>query len=330
MSLFITSLNSGSNGNCYYIGNDREAILVDAGISCRETEKRMKRLGLSIQSVKAIFVSHEHTDHIKGIPVIAQKYKLPVYITGNTLQNGGLELDSSLVSSFRAYHPVAVGELNITAFPKFHDAIDPHSFIIESKGIRIGVFTDIGVPCGHLIHHFQQCHAAFLEANYDEEMLEKGSYPYHLKNRIRNGQGHLSNRQALELFTAYRPPFLSHLFLSHLSQNNNTPEIAFDLFHQHAQGTRIILASRYEETAVYSISPADSLGPVRLPVVNVAASTTTAAGPSTAAIQNSSLSAVVSSLPASAAAAKVPAVSETTRTSRVKKPMPVSSQISLF
>src|SRR5882757_3468185 len=120
MPVFIASLNSGSNGNCYYIGNEREAVLVDAGISCRETEKRMKRLGLSMSSVKAIFVSHEHTDHIKGIPVIAKKYQLPVYITSNTLVNGGLELDAQLVVSFQAYTPVTVGELNITAFPKFH------------------------------------------------------------------------------------------------------------------------------------------------------------------------------------------------------------------
>src|SRR5436305_5023451 len=144
MCLYIASLNSGSNGNCYYIGNDREAVLVDAGISCRETEKRMKRLGLSMESVKAIFVSHEHTDHIKGIPVIAKKYQLPVYITTNTLRNGGLELDADLVVSFQPYAPVVIGELAITAFPKFHDAIDPHSFVIESKGIKIGVFTDIG------------------------------------------------------------------------------------------------------------------------------------------------------------------------------------------
>jgi len=268
MSLFITSLNSGSNGNCYYIGNDREAVLVDAGISCRETEKRMKRLGLSMQTVKAIFVSHEHTDHIKGIPVIAKKYQLPVYITTNTLSSsGGLELDAQLVIPFQAYTPMTIGELTIIAFPKFHDAIDPHSFIIESKGIRIGVFTDIGAPCEHLVHHFQQCHAAFLEANYDEEMLEKGSYPWHLKNRIRGGQGHLSNRQALELFMAHRPSFLSHLLLSHLSQNNNDPDLTRELFAPHAGETKITIASRYEETPVYFIESAESLGPVSQPVI---------------------------------------------------------------
>lgn len=253
MSLYITSLNSGSNGNCYYIGNDWDAVLIDAGISCRETEKRMKRLGLSMQQVRAIFVSHEHTDHIRGIPVIAGKYHLPVYITAATLVSGGLQLNAQQVMSFSAYTPVQVGSLTVTAFPKFHDASEPHSFIVNGGDINIGVFTDIGAPCEHVIRHFQQCHAAFLETNYDEQMLEQGRYPYFLKNRIRSGQGHLSNRQALELFTTHRPAYMSHLLLSHLSQENNSPDLVQALFAEHAGGTEIVVASRFSETAVYRV-----------------------------------------------------------------------------
>ena len=254
MSLFITSLNSGSNGNCYYVGTDREAVLVDAGISCREIEKRMGRLGLSIENVKAVFISHEHSDHISGLPVLAKKYRLPVYITKATLRQGGLAVDEPLVQPFEAYMPVGIGHLTVTAFPKFHDAADPHSFIIACKGLQVGVFTDIGIPCEHVIRHFKQCHAAFLEANYDEEMLAQSHYPYHLKNRIRGGKGHLSNRQALELFKKHRPPFMTHLFLSHLSKNNNCPKRVQALFETHADGTKIIIASRFEETAIYAIS----------------------------------------------------------------------------
>src|SRR6476469_6964381 len=121
MSLFITSLNSGSNGNCYYIGNEKEAILVDAGISCREIEKRLKRLGLSIGKVRAVFISHEHTDHVCGLPVLVNKYRLPVYITATTLTHAGFRLDQKLVSSFVANEPIAIGNLSITAFPKHHD-----------------------------------------------------------------------------------------------------------------------------------------------------------------------------------------------------------------
>jgi phosphoribosyl 1,2-cyclic phosphodiesterase len=268
--MFITSLNSGSNGNCYYIGNEHEAILVDAGISCRETERRMLRLGLSIRKVKAIFVSHEHSDHISGIPVLAKKYQLPVYITQPTLQNGRLSLDDDLVIPFAAFQTITIGELQVTAFPKQHDASNPHSFIITCRDIKVGVFTDIGIACEHVIHHFSQCHAAFLEANYDDEMLDKGNYPFHLKRRIRGGNGHLSNKQALELFTAYRPPFMSLLLLSHLSKNNNDPKLVQELFDNYAGETTIIVASRYEESAVYHIGHRDREEPHNQPVANPA------------------------------------------------------------
>lgn len=268
MSLFITSLNSGSNGNCYYVGNSEEAVLIDAGISCREIEKRMKRLGLTMGKVKAVFVSHEHSDHIKGIQTLVQKYKLPVYITDDTLTSGGLSLEKQYVSSFTAYNPITIGGLSVTAFPKYHDASDPHSFIICCNGITIGVFTDIGRPCEHVIKHFQQCHAAFLEANYDEELLEKGRYPYYLKRRISGGQGHLSNSQALELFTTYRPRWMSHLFLSHLSKDNNDPLLVRDMFSSCAGSTEIIVASRYGETAVYTVGqPANILPGVTSDVI---------------------------------------------------------------
>jgi phosphoribosyl 1,2-cyclic phosphodiesterase len=253
MSLFIASLNSGSNGNCYYVGNEHEAILVDVGISCRETEKRMLRLGLSMNKVKAIFVSHEHSDHISGIPVLAKKYHLPVYITPPTFYNGGLKLDDHLVIPFTAFETIDIGHLNITAFPKQHDASNPHSFIITCRDITVGVFTDIGFACEQVVHYFSKCHAAFLEANYDDEMLDSGNYPFHLKRRIRSGYGHLSNKQAADLFTGHKPAYMSHLLLSHLSKNNNDPKLVQDLFDECADGTTIIVASRHEETEVYHI-----------------------------------------------------------------------------
>lgn len=253
MSLYITSLNSGSNGNCYYIGNSREAVLIDAGISCRETEKRMKGLGLSMTALKAIFVSHEHTDHIKGVSTLANKYSLPVYITPITAKHGP-KLIRHLSRAFTADEPVRVGELTVTPFIKQHDAIDPYSFIISYKGVTVGVFTDIGAPCKQVTHYFRQCHAAFLETNYDETMLENGPYPLHLKNRIRGDRGHLSNKQALELFTAHRPSFMTHLLLSHLSKENNRPELVEQLFTQEANGTAIIVANRYQATEVFTIT----------------------------------------------------------------------------
>jgi phosphoribosyl 1,2-cyclic phosphodiesterase len=253
MSLFITSLNSGSNGNCYYVSNQWEAVLIDAGISCRETERRMDHLGLSMDKVKAIFISHEHGDHIRGLSVLSKKYKLPVYITEGTLKNSMLRIEEGLIRSFSKDITIHIGELSITPFSKFHDAEDPHSFIVEGNGITIGVLTDIGAPCEHVIKYFKKCHAAFLEANYDDEMLEKGRYPYYLKQRIRGGKGHLSNKQALDIFMKHRPEYMSHLLLSHLSKNNNNPELVYELFTQHAGKTHVVVASRYEPTSVFQI-----------------------------------------------------------------------------
>lgn len=254
MSLFVCSINSGSNGNCYYIGNDTEAVLIDAGITCRETVKRMRKVDLSMDKVKAIFISHEHGDHIRGLEVISNTFNIPVYITARTLQHSRLQLNKELTRSFTAYQPVHIGGLAVHAFPKLHDAADPHSFIIEGNETRIGVFTDIGTPCTNVIDHFSQCHAAFLEANYDDDMLDQGRYPYHLKRRIRGDEGHLSNKQALDLFTAYRPAHMSHVFLSHLSKDNNCPKLAHELFMAHAGNTNIVVASRFQETPVYEIS----------------------------------------------------------------------------
>ena len=264
MCLYITSLNSGSNGNCYYIGNETEAVLIDAGLSCRETENRMRLNGLSMKIVKAIFISHEHTDHIKGLSLLAEKYNLPVYITSVTLRNSCLSFSSHLPKTFKAYEPVHVDGLTITAFPKYHDAEDPHSFIISYNNVSVGVFTDIGRSCTHVTNHFSKCDAAFLEANYDEDLLRNGRYPVYLKRRISSGQGHLSNKQALEVFIKYRPPFMSHLFLSHLSKENNCPLLAKQLFEKHSVNTKIIVASRYEQTAVYAIEKRPYHLPVRV------------------------------------------------------------------
>ncbi len=253
MSLQITAINSGSNGNCYYVGNQKEAVLIDVGISCTAVEKRMALLGLPMSRLKAIFVSHEHTDHTKGVSTLANKYALPVYINNQTASNGP-RLIKHLSVNFAAHLPIAIGDLRIIAFPKCHDASDPHSFLISDHNLSVGVFTDHGTVCDQTIHYFKKCHAAFLESNYDETMLQNGPYSEPLKERIRGGMGHLSNSQALELFKAHRPPFMTHLILSHLSRTNNTPAIASQLFMPHAGNIVVIVASRVEATPVFSLA----------------------------------------------------------------------------
>jgi phosphoribosyl 1,2-cyclic phosphodiesterase len=255
MSLFIASLNSGSNGNCYYIGNETDAVLIDAGISCRETEIRMKRLGLDPAKLRAVFISHEHTDHTRGVQVVSKKWDLPVYISKETLLFSGLNLDKKLVRDLKPLEEISIKGITVTGFNKHHDAADPYSFNIRYGASTVGVFTDIGQVCPELTRHFRKCNAAFLESNYDEKMLEEGNYPLHLKRRIRGGKGHLSNREALEFYCRYKPAGLSHLFLSHLSKNNNCPDLVRELFEPHAGATKIVVASRYEASAVYYIQP---------------------------------------------------------------------------
>jgi phosphoribosyl 1,2-cyclic phosphodiesterase len=254
MSLFVASLNSGSNGNCYYVGNCSEAVLVDAGISCKETEIRLKRAGLSFSTIKAIFISHEHIDHIRGVERISKKHNIPVFISPDTHKFSRLKIEDELLNNFSEQEPVMIGSLCVNSFRKNHDAADPYSFTISSEGVNVGVFTDIGEPCNNLKAHFNNCHAAFLEANYDEEMLETGRYPVHLKKRIRGMKGHLSNDQALALFLEHRASYLSHIFLSHLSKENNCPELVQKLFHTHANGVHVSVASRYKESEVFTIT----------------------------------------------------------------------------
>lgn len=253
MQVHFSSLNSGSNGNCYYVGNDEDAVLIDVGLSCREIERRMLRCGLDPLKVRAVFISHEHSDHIRGLEVFARKYRLPVYISEGTWRNCRFSLDGEQVRYLTHGSSIFIGELEIECFKKYHDAADPVSFVVRHREIHIGVFTDLGRVCAELSRQFSRCHAAFLESNYDREMLDKSSYPFFLKQRISGGHGHLSNDHALQLFREQKPPFMSHLLLSHLSRQNNCPQLVERLFKACSGDVQVIIAGRDNETSVYSI-----------------------------------------------------------------------------
>lgn len=179
---------------------------------------------------------------------------LPVYITKATLKNSNVPVEGHLVRSFSHKMPIEIGQLSVHAFQKSHDAADPHSFMITGNGANIGIITDIGYACKQVLKYFKQCHAAFLESNYCDKMLVNGNYPYHLQQRISGNKGHLSNAQALTLFRFNKSPGLQLLILSHLSKNNNKPELVQKLFAPHAGNTKIVIASRYEAGPVFTIA----------------------------------------------------------------------------
>jgi len=253
MSLNFASIASGSNGNCYYIANESDAIFIDAGISCRQTEQRMKRLGLEIENIKAIFISHEHSDHTYGATVLSKKYDIPVYISEPTFSMSKITLTDKRMMPIMANWPIQIGSLQVKAFTKMHDASDPMSFIVSNGDKTIGVLTDIGTVDPTLIENFALCQAAFLETNYDDEMLVQGRYPAFLKQRISGSHGHLSNLQAFELFQKHRHPELTHVIFSHISKDNNHPRKVIDLFSQDAVGIRMKVASRERESEVFGI-----------------------------------------------------------------------------
>jgi phosphoribosyl 1,2-cyclic phosphodiesterase len=253
MPLYFTSLNSGSNGNCYYVGNSSEAVLIDAGISCKETERRMRSLGLPMTKIKAIFITHEHTDHIRGLVLLAKKYSLPVYLSTQTLSCCGEMKRYHSCQTVTDGQSVQIGELKITAFSKFHDAAEPLSFVVRQCGIQVGVMTDIGKVCDKVRNYFSNCHAVFLESNYDVLMLQNGRYPNYLKQRIRGGSGHLSNDEALALFNNHRNTTLSRLILSHLSKENNNPILVKELFESHSGKVEVHVASRDTHSPLFSL-----------------------------------------------------------------------------
>lgn len=254
MGLSLASLNSGSNGNCYYIGSSTDAVLVDAGLNAAETLRRMKHLGISTGLLRGIFISHEHTDHIRGLASLSATLDVPVYINEKTRLAIKLRLRRQQVITLRAGEPVQLGTLEVLPFSKTHDAADPVSFLIRHGQITAGVFTDIGRICAEVKRRFSECHAAILESNYDPDMLRDGPYPAVLKNRISGGSGHLSNLEALELFSNHRSPHLSLLLLGHLSAENNSPDRALELFRPNAGNVQVAVAGRYAASELHLVS----------------------------------------------------------------------------
>jgi len=245
------ALASGSNGNCYYIADGEDAVLIDVGINAKHVELRMANAGIDPKTIKAIFITHEHTDHIRGLAVFCKRYQIPVYITEGSYQGSRLQLPEQLIHVIRQDEQVNVGSLCVYGILKYHDAKESCSFLVSNGETNIAVLTDIGRVCEHIKEGIQQADVLLLEANYDEGMLDTGRYPFFLKNRIRNGWGHLSNRLALETFLECRTPRLRHLILGHLSGENNDVDLVQKTFASHCKKIKLSIATRYCETPLF-------------------------------------------------------------------------------
>ena len=226
----IASIASGSNGNCYYFSNDTDSVLVDAGVSCKQIVLRMANLGLDPSKLSGLFVSHEHSDHIRGIEVFTKNHEVPVYITEETFDAARLKINDRLVNFIEPKDKIKFGGITTEAFAKSHDAADPCSFMLSSDKKNVAVMTDIGKVCGNVVNFIKKADAAFLESNYDEDMLKTGRYPFFLKKRILADTGHMSNVDAGLLALEHATPRLKQVVLSHLSGNNNVPELALRTF----------------------------------------------------------------------------------------------------
>ncbi|MDR1653522.1 MAG: MBL fold metallo-hydrolase [Prevotellaceae bacterium] len=229
--IWFQSFGSGSSGNCYFIGNQEHGILIDAGLSARTTRKNLKNMGLDVKNIRAIFITHDHTDHIKGVVGLGEHFLIPVFATPQT--HTGIENNYSVVRTLdrskrflNKEQSINIEDFRITAFPVLHDSADSVGYCIEFCGKIFTFATDLGVIGNDAAKYLQSADYIILEANYDNEMLRNGTYTLALQNRIRANTGHLSNEQTGVFLAENFSQKWQKIFLCHLSEENNTKELA--------------------------------------------------------------------------------------------------------
>ena len=230
----LCSIASGSSGNCIYVGHASTHLLIDAGISGKRIEQGLSQIGVDPGDLSGILITHEHSDHIQGVGVLARKYKIPMYGTVETfcaMKHGKTSIgkvDDALFQSILPEQKFAVGEIDIQPFSISHDAANPVAYVFEADGQKIGMATDLGVYTEKTVEYLKDSEILYLESNHDVNMLMVGGYPYYLKQRIIGDHGHLSNDTAAELLCRLHHDRLKHVLLAHLSKENNYPELAYE------------------------------------------------------------------------------------------------------
>jgi len=255
--MFVISLQSGSNGNCYYVEAGGVRLLVDAGISGEQARQRLAQHGLEIRNVEGVLISHDHADHTRSMGVYQRKFGLPIYATTRTFRLAGVTQSLGKIDEVRHFEAGSVLRLNGLAVETVrtpHDGIDGVAFVFDDGRRRLGILTDLGHVFSGLDRVIGSLDAVILESNYDPQMLEEGPYPAFLKQRIRGPRGHLSNLEAAQLLRTAAGPRLKWACLGHLSQENNRPEVALHT-HRRVLGDRLhlCLAGRYEATDVLEV-----------------------------------------------------------------------------
>ncbi len=228
---------SGSSGNCTYIGTEKTNILLDVGVSMKNIDIALSDIGMSLSDLDAIFITHEHIDHIKGLGVVLRKYHIPVYATGGTVRGISeckslREFDFSLLKSIRNDQSVTIGDLTVNAKSISHDANDPVCYTFVSEGKKLSYATDLGYYDEDIISFLMDADALIIEANHDIRMLEVGPYPYILKQRILGDKGHICNEASGELVSRLLNEHVKHISLAHLSDKNNYPDLALETVRQ--------------------------------------------------------------------------------------------------
>ena len=225
--LTVCVLASGSKGNAIYVADATTAVLIDAGLSGVEIERRLKSRGLAPEGLNAVLVTHEHDDHIRGVGVLSRRYQLPVYISVPTLKAASSHLGRlHETRPFQCGRGFQIDALHFRPFAISHDAEDPAGFSVSRNGTKLGIATDLGIATALVKENLKGCDALILEANHDPIMLENGPYPWPLKQRIKGRSGHLANSDSRQLLSAVKHDRLRHVILAHLSEKNNSPEKA--------------------------------------------------------------------------------------------------------
>ena len=229
----LCSIASGSSGNCIYVGSQNTNLLVDAGVSAKRIENGLNGIDIQPDSIQGILITHEHSDHVSGLGILARRYHIPIYATYETarainqMKSIG-DIPQELYHFVKPNETFMINDISVEPFATSHDAANPVCYTMQSEGHKIGFATDLGKYDDYIVSMLENSELLFLEANHDVNMLMVGKYPYYLKQRILGDRGHLSNDTSADLISKLIHPRLQHIFLAHLSKENNYEELAYE------------------------------------------------------------------------------------------------------